>query len=139
MSKDSDNYGTPLEFYQELNKRFHFRLDPCAWPENALKAPNFFTEVDNGLALSWLPGPCYVNPPYSIGEPAKWTKKAYEESLKGVLSVMLMRADSSTKWWNTWVKHKAIVVPVPYRLKFVGGDGLYNFPSTLLIYTGLFQ
>lgn len=132
-----DSYGTPLDFYQELDKRFHFYLDPCAWPTNALNTPQFFTEVDDGLSLDWNPGPVFTNPPYS--KMPLWSKKAYEESLKGNLVVGLVRHDTSTRWWNNWIKGKAWIEPIPYRIRFVGGDGAYNFPSTLVIWHGMFQ
>ena len=130
-----DHYGTPVDFYDELNKRFHFKLDPCAWPDNALGTPYFYTEEDDGLVQSWAPGPVFMNPPYSTVTP--WVQKAYEESLKGVLVVGLVRHDPSTRWWNDWVRGKGLVLPVPYRLHFVGGDGAYNFPSTVVIWHGL--
>ena len=29
-----DNYSTPPEIYEELNKRFNFDFDPCPYNEN---------------------------------------------------------------------------------------------------------
>jgi DNA (cytosine-5)-methyltransferase 1 len=138
----SDNYGTPEDLYLSLNTRFRFQLDPCAWPSNRLKTPTFHTEADNGLSKPWLPGPVFVNPPYSNVTP--WLAKADLESLVGVLSIVLVRHDPSTKWWNNWVEGKALVIPIPYRLKFVDYDtgkpsGTYNFPNCLLVYHGMFQ
>ena len=62
---NDDNYATPPEFYEELNKRFNFDFDPC--PYN----PDF-----NGLEIEW--GKCnFVNPPYN--KLKLWIKKSYEE------------------------------------------------------------
>lgn len=136
MEKLGDEYGTPLELYEELNKRFYFSLDPCTTRDNPLETPNWVSKEGDGLIGSWAEGPVFMNPPYS--NPLPWAKKAYEESLKGVLVVGLMRHDPSTKWWNKWVKDKALVIPVPYRIKFVGADASYNFPNAIIIWHGLF-
>lgn len=133
----NDEYGTPFWLYSNLNDRFAFELDPCAKPSNVLGTPTFFTKEDDGLAKSWGPGPVFMNPPYSL--PHLWAAKAHRESLKGVLVVGLMRADPSTRWWNSWVKGKALVLPVPFRIRFEGATGAYNFPNAILIWHGLFQ
>jgi site-specific DNA-methyltransferase (adenine-specific) len=142
-----DWYGTPMDLYTTLNKRFDFTLDPCAWPENRLNTPVYFTEKTNGLDQAWivhgsLGHRVFMNPPYS--DPMKWVAKAYRESLRGALVVGLMRHDPSTKWWNRWVHNKAEVIPIPYRLKFINyvtgtSEGSYNFPSCLIIWHGLFE
>jgi hypothetical protein len=119
-----------------LDQRFHFKLDPCAWSTNALGVCKFYTQSDDGLVQDWKPGPVFVNWPYS--KSSIWTKKCYEESMRGLLVVGLGRYDVSTKWWNSWVKGKAWVEGVPYRLHFVGGDGAYNFPSVVIVWHGLF-
>jgi len=141
MSNNGDCYGTPMDLYQQLNQRFDFTLDPCAWPGNRLDTPKFYTEIDNGLVMSWSGHRVFLNPPYSKPDP--WTEKAYNESLRGALVVGLLRHDPSTRWWNKWIKDKAIVIPIPYRLKFVNfetkqPEGSYNFPSAIVIWHGLF-
>lgn len=132
-----DEYGTPLDFYRELDKRFHFKLDPCTTEANPLGTQFFFTKVDDGLKHCWSPGPVFMNFPYS--EAKLWTRKAYEESLGGALVVGLARYDVSTRWWQQWVEGRALVIGVPFRIHFVGGEGgAYNFPSAICIWTGLF-
>ncbi len=133
MSKDSDKYGTPMELFEWLDQRFHFITDPCTEHDNRLGCPIYYTEEDDGLAQEWI-GPVFMNPPYS--KVAPWMEKAYGTTLLGHLVVALVRHDPSTQWWQNWVEGKALVVPVPYRIKFHGGDGLYNFPSVILIYMG---
>jgi phage N-6-adenine-methyltransferase len=134
---DGDEYGTPLDFYQEINERFVFALDPCTTPDNPLNTPVFYTKEDDGLNTPWLVGPVFMNPPYSNVSP--WVMRAQLVAKKGVLVVGLLRHDPSTKWWNNWVRDKAWVEPVPYRLKFRGANGAYNFPSAVVIWHGLFQ
>jgi hypothetical protein len=41
FSSASDEWPTPQAFFDKLNRRYHFTLDPCATPENA-KCPIFF-------------------------------------------------------------------------------------------------
>ena len=46
------DWTTPQDFFDELDKEFHFTLDPCALPETA-KCKVFFTPEDDGLKQSW--------------------------------------------------------------------------------------
>lgn len=139
MTKRSgDEFGTPPEFFQMLNKRFHFRLDPCARPDNDLGLPHYFTKEDDGLVQDWSGlGSVFMNPPYSTGRIGLWVEKAHHEAEVGVLVVGLVRHDTSTKWWNKFIKNHTWVWGVPFRLKFVGGDGAYNFPSAVVVWHGL--
>lgn len=35
FSSANEVWATPQDFFDDLNKEFHFNLDPCAIPENA--------------------------------------------------------------------------------------------------------
>jgi phage N-6-adenine-methyltransferase len=131
----SDEYQTPLPLFNELNKRFHFRLDPCTTPSNPLGLPKFFTKEEDGLRQSWSPGPVYMAPPYS--ELELWTGRAWKESRKGILVVGLLPVDCSTRWWNTWVEPDAKVIPVPYRIRFPPKNTGCNFANAIVIWHGL--
>lgn len=52
MSSNTDEWGTPIEFYKKLNKEFNFTLDPCATEENH-KCSKYYTKKDDGLQKSW--------------------------------------------------------------------------------------
>lgn len=52
FSSNRMDWTTPQDFFDELNKEFHFTLDPCALPETA-KCKVFFTPEDDGLKQSW--------------------------------------------------------------------------------------
>jgi phage N-6-adenine-methyltransferase len=135
---EGDEFGTPLWFYNTLEQRFKFKLDPCTQKSNRLGVPKFFTKEDNGLDKPWHKyGATFMNPPYSKPLINQFVRKAYLESLQGIVVIGLVRQDPSTEWWNKWVRNKARVISVPFRLKFVGGDGLYNFPSVILQWDGL--
>lgn len=52
FSSEKEDWETPQDFFNELNKEFHFDLDPCADEENA-KCKEFFTKEQNGLLQDW--------------------------------------------------------------------------------------
>jgi site-specific DNA-methyltransferase (adenine-specific) len=63
LSSASNVWATPQEFFDALDREFRFELDVCALPDNA-KCPRYFTPDDDGLAQSWAPAVCWMNPPY---------------------------------------------------------------------------
>ena len=111
----TDNYATPL-WIKELFKEWY---DPC--PLN----PN--PEI-NGLNIVWLDR-TFVNPPYS--KPLEWVLKAIEESKKGKTIVMLLRVDTSTRWFKELINAKAHILFFNERLHFI--DTPANFPSMLVV------
>jgi site-specific DNA-methyltransferase (adenine-specific) len=48
FSSKDNTWETPQDFFDELNKEFNFKLDPCCHPETA-KCKRFYTEICNGL------------------------------------------------------------------------------------------
>lgn len=132
FSRKSDEWGTPQEFYAELNKEFHFDLDPASTDSNAL-CPCHFTQKQDGLLQDWGGHSVFCNPPYShIGE---WIRKGWQESCKdGTTVVMLVPSRTDTRWFHQYVLHRAEVRFVTGRIKF--GDSAYNapFPSMVVIW-----
>ncbi len=59
MSHKSDEWSTPQDFYDRLDKEFHFTLDPCATDENH-KTGKYYTLADNGLNQPWGGTSCSV-------------------------------------------------------------------------------
>lgn len=51
MSK-TDDWATPQDFFNELDKEFNFDLDPCSDDNNA-KCKRHFTKEDDGLSQNW--------------------------------------------------------------------------------------
>lgn len=62
FSSATDQWATPQDFFDRLNRAFGFELDVCADDGNA-KCPRFFTKEQDGLAQEWT-GRCWMNPPY---------------------------------------------------------------------------
>ena len=59
FSSKTDNWATPQEFFDDLNREFDFTLDPCADSQNH-KCPKFYTRQQNGLAQDWGGGACFL-------------------------------------------------------------------------------
>lgn len=59
FSSVTDEWYTPIEFYNTLNKEFNFNLDPCATDINH-KCERYFTKEDNGLLQSWGAIMCFA-------------------------------------------------------------------------------
>lgn len=131
---EKDEQRTPISLFAILDKRFRFAIDLCCTRENCLCHAGIFRGTTDSLVVDWKR--CtelsavglednlisYCNPPYSKGKIDKFVKKAYEESLKGAVVVMLLPADISTRWWNycmfasEWIRIKG-------RVKFNHADG----------------
>ena len=134
MSSTTDEWATPQDFFDGLNKEFCFGLDVCATAENA-KCDAYYTKKQNGLAQAWhkAAAVCWMNPPYGrqIGA---WMKKAYEESQKGATVVCLVPARTDTAWWHDYAMRGSVRF-VRGRLKFGGADRA-PFPSAVVIFGG---
>lgn len=52
FSSKTDNWATPQDFFDDLNREFGFTLDPCADSLNH-KCPKYYTRKQNGLAQDW--------------------------------------------------------------------------------------
>lgn len=133
-SSKSNEWATPQDFYDELNKEFNFNLDPCATDENA-KCDKYFTTDQDGLRQNWGGYRVFCNPPY--GRDIKdWVKKAYEESKKSNTTVvMLIPARTDTKYFHEYIYHKAKEIRfVKGRLKFGDSKNSAPFPSMVVVF-----
>lgn len=127
------DWTTPQDFFDELDKEFHFTLDPCALPETA-KCKAFFTPDDDGLKQSWAGQRVFCNPPYGR-EVGKWVKKCYDESMNGAVIALLIPARTDTRYFHEYIYHKCTEIRfIRGRLKFGGSNQSAPFPSMLVIY-----
>ena len=115
----TDNYETD----EWLMSMFNDYYDPC---------PLNDTPETDGLVTEWH-NKTFVNPPYS--KPLKWVEKAIEESKKGKLIVMLLRVDTSTKWFMKLEAANAKFLFIHGRLKHRTGKPS-NFASMLVVLNG---
>lgn len=110
----SDNWATPKEFYDSLNKEFHFDFDPCPLNDGEI------TPDKDGLLIEWGERN-YINPPYSRTLKEAFVKKAIEQSAKGKLCVMLLPVSTSTKLFHEYIKPNAKEIRfIKGRIKFLG-------------------
>ncbi len=114
----SDDYETD-EWLMEV---FHGWFDPCPLvPEDEL--------VSNGLYIDWKDF-TFVNPPYS--NPLPWVEKAIIESSKGRKIVMLLKHDSSTRWYRLLHEYGCRFLMIQGRLQHRTGRSA-AFPSVLVV------
>lgn len=118
----SDDWTTPPDLYYKLHDKYDFDFDPC--PLN----PSF-----DGLNIEWG-ARNFVNPPYS--QLKAWVKKAYEESLKGKLVVMLLPSRTDTIAFHKYIYKIAEIEFIKGRLKFGGCENPAPFPSMIVVYNG---
>jgi len=140
FSSKSPDWGTPPEFFEQLDSLFHFTLDVCATAENA-KCARYFTLEQNGLAQRWT-GNCWMNPPYGrkIGE---WIAKAAASVRSGDATVVcLLPARTDTAWWHRHIQPilagqvSGEVVFIRGRLRFEGAPSSAPFPSCVVAFHG---
>ena len=133
-SSKNNDWSTPQDFFDTLNKEFNFTLDPCATPETA-KCKKFFTESEDGLSKDWGGNIVFCNPPYGT-KIAAWVEKAYKESKKPhTLIVLLLPSRTDTRYFHKYVYHKCRMRFLKGRLKFGGSKTSAPFPSMLAIYS----
>lgn len=113
-----DNYLTD-EWIKEI---FGDWFDPCTISNGELRK-------FDGLGSEWK-DKTFVNPPYS--NPLPWVVQSIEESKKGKLIVMLLRVDTSTKWFSLLQNNNARFLWINGRLRF-NTNKPANFPSMLVI------
>lgn len=61
----------------------------------------------------------WCNPPYGRGQIVRWCRKAVEEAAKGVTTIMLLPADTSTGYFHEFVLPRRHAF-LKTRLKFKG-------------------
>lgn len=123
FSAITDNWRTPKDLYDNLDKEFSFNFDPCPYTEKEF-------EID-GLSIEWGES-TFCNPPYS--DLKNWCKKAYEESLKGKTVVMLIPSRTDTKAWHDYVMKAKEIRFIKGRLKFGDSKNSAPFPSCIVIF-----
>lgn len=136
----SDNRESPDNFYEMLNKKYKFTLDPCASIDpktnySNAKCLNFYTEEDDGLTQSWQRECVFCNPPYSDNK--NWVKKCYEEGQDhATCVVMLIPARTDTRYWHEYVMRANEIHFVKGRLKFGIEKNSAPFPSAVVVFDG---
>ena len=137
FSSKSNEWETPQDFYEQLNRSFSFTLDPCCSKTTA-KCKNYFTAEDDGLKQDWEGHRVSMNPPYGR-QISKWIEKAHNEGNKvGTTVVCLIPARTDTKYWHKHCMKASEIYFVKGRLKFGGKDKNNSapFPSAVVVFRG---
>ena len=134
FSCKTDQWETPQDFFDRLDSEFHFTLDPCA-DETNHKCERYFTKDQDGLKQDWSGETVFCNPPYGR-KVGKWVEKCFKEVYQGncKCAVLLLFANTDTKWFHDWVYHKAEIRFLKGRLKFGGGRVNSPKPSMVVIF-----
>lgn len=137
-SHERDDWTTPPDLFEELDKEFNFTLDVAADAHNSC-CSDFISEDVNALTFEpWGYGDevVWCNPPYS-----KWQKfvaKADEQfrRRKNIVIVMLLAARTDTRAFHDYLYLKPHVEIrfIRGRLKFGGSKTGAPFPSMLAIW-----
>ncbi len=135
FSSKTDQWETPQELFDKLNKEFDFTLDPCA-DENNHKCKRYYTKKQDGLLQSWENERVFCNPPYGR-EIGSWVRKCYLHSVEGNgIAVMLIPARTDTKWFHEYIYNKKQVEIrfIKGRLKFGRSKNAAPFPSMVVVF-----
>jgi phage N-6-adenine-methyltransferase len=128
------NYGTPWEFIQVVERRFGKIVFDLAAEAGNAKCENFFAEKDDSLSQPWAEnfpdGVLWINPPFKNIK--DWAKKCAEESLnrKGLI-LLLVPASVGSNWFAEHVHNKSMVLALSPRLVFEGETA--SFPKDLML------
>jgi phage N-6-adenine-methyltransferase len=120
-----DEMRTPPSLFKRLDDRFHFDVDAASTPQNKLCKFSFCRGYTDALLMDWcLAGDVFFcNPPYARGMIEKFLSKAYTESLKGAIMVLLLPGDIGTQWFHKYCFKAAEWIIIEGRVKFNDIDG----------------
>lgn len=140
FSTGDDDWETPQNLFDELNKEFGFTLDPCASDSNH-KCAKYYTVEQDGLSQSWADEIVFCNPPYSKhGGQRKWVEKCYTEAReKDITVVALLPARTDTKIFHDYILGQAEIRFIKGRISFRSRgeeSGRAPFPNMIVIFRG---
>ena len=121
----NQEWETPDDLFEKINKTFYFTRDVCATKDNA-KCYSYWTEEDSCLDKQWG-GVNWMNPPYKNMK--QFIKKAFDER-KNAVTVCLIPARTNTKWWHEYCM-KGEVYFICGRPKFKGC--IHGLPQPLAL------
>lgn len=134
FSSATDEWATPQNLFDELDKEFRFELDVCANESNH-KCDKYYTKEQDGLLMSWIAdGAIWCNPPYGR-EIGNWVNRAWHASADATV-VMLLPARTDTKWFHDYIYKKPNVEIrfIKGRLKFGDSKNSAPFPSMIVVF-----
>lgn len=132
FSSKTNEWETPRELFNHLDKIFHFTLDPAATDENAL-CKKYYTEKDDGLTQSWKDEVVFVNPPYGRKYNKVWAQKINEEG-QHTMVVALVPSRTGSSWFQDYITKANYLCFLRGRLKFGNSTSGAPFDSCIAIW-----
>jgi phage N-6-adenine-methyltransferase len=132
----NDEWETPDELFEVLDREFDFGFDLCANILNA-RCPDYTDDVAEYVDSysGEEHGQYWMNPPYSRSKIGTCMKAAWDLAQMGKYVVCLVRDDPSARWYQNYVDGKATEVRrLKHRVKFKGAEDSYNFPCCVVVY-----
>lgn len=138
FSSESDEWSTPISFYEKVDDQYHFVFDLACSKQNC-KTNDGFTIEDNSLDQNWAQithdtkgGWLWLNPPYS--KCREFVDKAFDEMHQGAKIIMLLPSRTDTKWFHSFIyKKEGVKIEfIKGRLKFSESKNSAPFPSMLI-------
>ncbi len=116
---ESDEWYTPPYIFNAI--RLTFDLDPCSPGQfHWVPAKKVFTVVEDGLSRPWA-GSVFMNPPFGgRNGHLPWLDKFLSEGVSGVI---LVRAYTSSKWFQDYAPRFQGMLFPRGKTKFVRPDG----------------
>jgi hypothetical protein len=105
-----DDWATPESVLKPLRDEFGELFDPC---------PINHDMSWDGLEIAWKQVN-FINPPYSRELKEAFIRKAYAESLRGGICIMLLPVSTSTKIFHEIIYPHAEIRFLKGRVKFEG-------------------
>jgi len=103
-----DDWETPKYFLEDIRKEFGDFFDPCS-----------INPKSDGLKIEWKKIN-FINPPYSRKLKELFIRKAFEESQKKKICVMLLPVSTSTRIFHEIIYPNAEIRFIKGRIKFLG-------------------
>lgn len=114
FSSNNENWETPKELFNKLNKEYNFTLDACASEQN--KLCNKYYSIENSFLNNYPKNErIFINPPYSrnIG---KFIEHCFNLQSENEIIVLLLPARTDTKWFHKYILNN------PYtQIEFIKG------------------
>lgn len=119
--KGNDNFRTPQNLYNQLDRIFNFTLDVACTTEDC-KCPRglYYDKGFNALDCCWGGERVFCNPPFS--QKAAFIEKAYNEVINGDCPVCVMILPSNcqdSKAFQKYIKKNFFYETISGRVAFI--------------------
>jgi ParB family chromosome partitioning protein len=133
-SFSGDNeYYTPAIYVEAARQAMGgIDLDPatCAMAQETVRAGQWFTKEDDGLAKEWH-GRVWMNPPYASGLIDRFARKLIEEAEGGRVSAAVVLVDNrtDTAWFHTLARACSRICFTKGRINFYSESTASSSPA----------